>query len=180
MKKLPDINKNHDEEDLAAWIKEIDGVCKSDEVEEICQKPLIIETIGRGFDCKGLYNHNSFSELVVGEMANIDRNTAEKFVAGKMKIQAVLDLHGSREKDAFEQLQNFIITNYNQGKRCLLIITGKGKNSEVWWESKGVLRQALPNWLNNPEIRPYILAVANAKQEDGGSGAFYCLLKRKR
>jgi DNA-nicking Smr family endonuclease len=92
----------------------------------------------------------------------------------------MLDLHGSREKEAFEQLQNFIITNYNQGKRCLLVITGKGKNSEVWWESKGVLRQALPNWLNNPEIRPYILAVANAKQEDGGSGAFYCLLKRKR
>ena len=67
-------------------------------------------------------------------------------------------------------------------KRCVLIITGKGlrDDNKPWYETTGVINQALIGWLNNPEIRPFILSVAQAKQSDGGSGAYYILLKRQR
>ena len=66
--------------------------------------------------------------------------------------------------------------------RCVLIITGKGvrKDDDPWYESKGVIKEALPSWLNHPDIRPFILSISYAKQEDGGSGAMYVLLKRQR
>jgi DNA-nicking Smr family endonuclease len=64
----------------------------------------------------------------------------------------------------------------------VLIITGKGQKdgSMPWYETRGVIREALPSWLNLPEIRPFILSMSPATQADGGSGAMYVLLKRHR
>jgi DNA-nicking Smr family endonuclease len=58
----------------------------------------------------------------------------------------------------------------------LLIVTGKGARGG----GEGVLRQALPRWLNMPDLRERVLAFASAHPRHGGAGAFYILLKRRR
>lgn len=177
MKKLPKISAP---DDIEVWDEEVSDVKAMPKVDEIDQAPLIIDEIKSSVSAKGLYNHNSFNQLQIGDMANIDRNLAEKFTSGKMKIEARLDLHGLSEKQAFAEVKDFIQNSYAGGKRCVLIITGKGMKQDTWWESKGVIRQSFPQWLNHIEIRPYLLGAAQATPSDGGSGAFYCLLKRQR
>jgi DNA-nicking Smr family endonuclease len=116
-------------------------------------------------------------ELVQGDKANIDKNLCRKMDSGKLKIDAVLDLHGFTRNDAFALLKNFINTAHAQGKRLLLIITGKGGKSEY---NLSVLKQELPHWLNDQSIRDKILRFTLAHKSHGGAGAFYLLLKRER
>lgn len=167
-------------QDIAEWQREVENIKPLPSVEEPPQAPLIIDEITPKSSEKGLYNHNSFDELVIGDTANIDGNLADKFVKGQLKIEARLDLHGLSEKEAFAKVRDFIIDSYHQGRRCVLIITGKGERVDPWWESKGVIKQSFPRWLNHADIRPYLLSSAPAKPSDGGTGAFYCLLKRQR
>ena len=44
----------------------------------------------------------------------------------------------------------------------------------------GILRQVVPRWLNEAPLRPLVLAIHRAQQKDGGEGALYVLLKRRR
>ena len=50
-----------------------------------------------------------------------------------------------------------------------------GSSAEI-----GILRNAVPRWLNEQPTRVHILAFATAQQRDGGSGALYVLLRRQR
>jgi len=43
-----------------------------------------------------------------------------------------------------------------------------------------VLKSALPRWLNEAPLRPFVLALSEARPEHGGTGALYVLLKRRR
>ncbi len=112
--------------------------------------------------------------LQAGKFDGVDKRTADRLRRGKMKMDAVLDLHGMNQLDAFEQLQQMISNLFYHKKRTLLVITGKGAAGQ------GVLRQALPLWLNAASIRPKVLAFDTAQQHDGGHGAWYVLLKRQR
>lgn len=179
MKKLLD---KRAPEDVDIWEKETANITKLKQPEEKPSAPLIISEIEPSLHVEGLYNQNSFKLLTVGNTDNIDRNTAERFVKGHLKIEARLDLHGLTEKEAFSAVEDFVRNSYIQNRRCILIITGKGIKTDdtPWYETKGVIKEALPRWLNHQDIRPFILSIAQAKQEDGGSGAFYILLKRQR
>lgn len=114
--------------------------------------------------------------LATGFYAGIDKNTADRFRKGKTTIDATLDLHGMTREQAHYALSSFIHAQYTLGSRCLLVITGKGYRGE----GQGVLRELLPHWLDEPSLRPFILALDVAKPPHGGSGAFYVLLRRKR
>ena len=179
MKKLPECNIP---DDLDSWFEEISEIKQLKHTDELPTSPLIIKEIEPSLCGKGFYNHNSFNKLEIGDTNNIDKKTATRFLKEQFKIDAKLDLHGYREKEAFEIVQDFLTSCYIKGMRCLLIITGKGikKDKDPWYETKGIIKEALPRWLNHPDIRPMVLSVAQAKQEDGGSGAFYILLKRQR
>jgi DNA-nicking Smr family endonuclease len=43
-----------------------------------------------------------------------------------------------------------------------------------------VLKSAVPRWLEEAELRQQILAIAPAQPRDGGAGALYLLLRRRR
>lgn len=116
--------------------------------------------------------------IAQGDYAGIDRNTAERFRKGKFTLDATLDLHGMTREKAHRMLMGFIKNHYEMGSRCLLVITGKGQNTQN--SSRGVLRELLPQWLDEPALKPLILAFDNAKQQHGGLGAYYLLLRRKR
>jgi DNA-nicking Smr family endonuclease len=112
--------------------------------------------------------------LTPGTYAGVDRANAERLHRGQYPIDRRLDLHGMDRDAAFAALAQAIPDAAMQGKRCLLIITGKGH------AGGGVLRQSLPAWLNAPGLREHVLAFDAAQPRHGGSGAFYLLLKRKR
>jgi DNA-nicking Smr family endonuclease len=114
------------------------------------------------------------SDIEPGRFPNLDKRSAERLAKGQMTVAARLDLHGLTEAEAHAALDRFIEVSHAMGRRCVLVITGKGV------EGKGVLKRALPLWLNLPRLRPLILAVTSARQKDGGDGAWYVLLKRQR
>jgi len=104
--------------------------------------------------------------------AGVDRATAERLKRGRYPVEAHLDLHGMTQAEAHRALSGFVAGSRRAGRRCVLVITGHGRLSG------GVLKQAVPRWLGEPELRPHILAIAPAQPRAGGSGALYVLLRR--
>jgi DNA-nicking Smr family endonuclease len=111
----------------------------------------------------------------------LDKASAERLKRGRYPIEARIDLHGMTQDDAHGALGDFIAASARLGRRCVLVITGKGlrrlgderPDGEI-----GVLRSAVPRWLNEGPNRARILAFATAQPRDGGGGAFYVLLRR--
>ncbi len=63
------------------------------------------------------------------------------------------------------------------GRRAVQVIPGKGLRPDG---TPGGPRAAVPPWLNQPDLRERIVAFTHATPRDGGEGALYLLLKRKR
>jgi DNA-nicking Smr family endonuclease len=121
----------------------------------------------------------------------VDGSTADKLRRGRMPIEARLDLHGLTQDAAWRELEGFLARAEAAGRRSLLIITGTGLRSRLRNDDDdlpfrlderrpGVLRDSLPRWLSAPHNRPRVLAWSPAQQRDGGAGAFYVLLRRRR
>ncbi len=115
-------------------------------------------------------------ELAPGRIAGVDKRLAERLKRGQLPIEGMLDLHGLTQEEAHRQLDGFLALSANAGRRCLLVITGKG----VWRSESGILREMVPRWLNEAPNRARVLAIATAQPRHGGSGALYVLLKRRR
>ncbi len=106
----------------------------------------------------------------------LDQRSADRLRQGRTEIQARIDLHGMRQAEAHHALAAFVDHNHRHGRRMLLVITGKGSLGE----GRGVLRSQVPRWLSDPPMRDKVLAHYPARQKDGGDGALYVLLKRRR
>ena len=118
------------------------------------------------------------------QSTSVDKKTQERFRRGLMPVDARLDLHGLSQNKAHSALMAFLKSQYAQGGRMLLIITGKGNMADGRRDpllpSKGILKQRVPEWLQEPEVASIILSTAPAKPKDGGEGALYVLLRRRR
>lgn len=108
--------------------------------------------------------------------AGIDRANAERLKRGRHPIEARLDLHGRTQAEAHRALADFVEVCYQNGCRCVLVITGRGLGPD----GPGVLKAAVPRWLAEAGPRRRILAVAAAQPRHGGAGALYLLLRRRR
>lgn len=113
--------------------------------------------------------------LSLGTTPGLDKRSAERMKKGEMEIDARLDLHGMTQDSAHAHLLAFIQRAYDAGRRCVLVITGKGNR-----EGTGVLRANTPRWLNQSPCRERILGFSHAKPQHGGEGALYVLIKRRR
>jgi DNA-nicking Smr family endonuclease len=111
-----------------------------------------------------------------GDLTGIDGHRADRLRRGKQEIEGRLDLHGMRQIEAHDALIGFVATAQRAGKKTLLVITGKGSFSN----GDSVLRANVPVWLNEAPLRAKILAVTPAHPRDGGSGALYVILKKRR
>ncbi|HEY9537976.1 MAG TPA: Smr/MutS family protein, partial [Kiloniellaceae bacterium] len=116
------------------------------------------------------------AELSHGSRDGLDRRKAERLSRGKLPIEATLDLHGLRQAEAHRRLDDFLADSQAAGKRCVLVVTGKGLHKE----EAGVLRSAVPRWLNEAPNRSRVLSFDYAQPKHGGSGALYVLLRRRR
>lgn len=117
------------------------------------------------------------AELTHGLAGDLDRRTLIRLRKGQLPVEGEIDLHGHTQEKAHRYLDQFLATSQMRGHRCVLVITGKGSRSE---EPEGVLRAAVPRWLNQPANRSRVLAFAYATPAHGGEGAIYVLLRRLR
>ena len=76
------------------------------------------------------------------------------------------------QTEAHQVLVEFLHDSQAAGRRAVLVITGKGVGGE------GVLRAAVPKWLNEGATRRMVRAFSHAAPKDGGQGALYVMLKR--
>ena len=112
------------------------------------------------------------NDLKLGQGVAISNKNYRNLSKGNVNIDDKLDLHGYRELEANNLLEEFINNSFENGKRLLLVITGKGQKGE------GVIKKNIINWLNAKNIRNKILAVNHASNKHGGSGALYILLRK--
>ena len=116
------------------------------------------------------------------KITNKDYNPRKK---NYYKIKS-LDLHGYTLEDANKLIQNFINRSYEENVNKLIIITGKGlhsNNEKDPYVSKdlSILKYSVPEFIKNDnEIMKKIIEITEAKIKDGGEGAFYIYLKRKK
>lgn len=116
-------------------------------------------------------------------MLNMDRKTYQRMTRGKLDPEARLDLHGMTLDRAHPVLTRFILSAQAEGKRLVLVITGKGRDvgeDAAFDRRRGVLRQQVPHWLATPPVSAAIQQVTQAHASHGGSGAFYVYLRRAR
>ncbi|HLN25364.1 MAG TPA: Smr/MutS family protein [Patescibacteria group bacterium] len=119
---------------------------------------------------------SQFLALEHGRTPGVDKRTAERMRGGEMVIDGTIDLHGLCQDAAHLALLRFVAFSAEAGRRCVLVITGKGTREG----SMGVLRAQVPRWLNEPSLRPHVLAFSYARPKHGAEGALYVLLKRRR
>jgi len=110
--------------------------------------------------------------------AQLDGRTDSRLRRGKIPIDGTLDLHGNTQGEAHQRLHDFLVRAHKGGKRCVLVITGKGRQTPD--RPMGVLKEKLPQWLSLPPLRDIVLKLYPAAIKDGGSGAWYVYLKRDR
>ena len=94
-----------------------------------------------------------------------------KLRRGFWVVQAQIDLHGLISDEARAYVAEFIGTCKKNNVRCVRIVHGKGLGSR---NREPVLKHKLRNWLMQKDE---VIAYAQAKPDDGGSGAVIVLLK---
>jgi DNA-nicking Smr family endonuclease len=110
-----------------------------------------------------------------------DASGHKKVRRGKLAIDARIDLHGMRQLEAQTALMGIIARTRGAGGRCVLVVTGKGRpidpGEDYITPQAGVIKRRLPEWLHGAGLREHIAGYASASAKDGGTGAYYVLLK---
>jgi len=118
----------------------------------------------------------------------IDGGLEKRMRRGAVEVDATLDLHGQTQTRAHDQLIRFLTIAEATGRRVILVITGKGApksdaDFDSDWrvaETRGVLRQMVPQWVREPPLADKVLSIRPAHMRHGGSGAFYVILRKSR
>ncbi|MCB9645323.1 MAG: Smr/MutS family protein [Deltaproteobacteria bacterium] len=126
-------------------------------------------------DGTGRFDISDSDEFIEGCMEGLDRRILQKLKRGDFAFQSHLDLHGMMREDARSAVDKFIADQRVAGRRCVLIVHGRGHNSK---DQIPVLKGLLKNWLERGRIAKSVLAFCTARPHDGGAGAMYVLLRR--
>lgn len=116
----------------------------------------------------------------------LDRRNAERLRRGLRDPDGRIDLHGMTAERAHRALDRYIAGALAQGRRLVLVITGKGgkrrrpDDAPFMRSGEGVLRQQAPKWLRAGPYAGSIVGIYEAHKRHGGAGAFYVYLKRRR
>ena len=116
-------------------------------------------------------------EYIQGSVQGFSRKLMQKLKRGQFPVQDYVDLHGLTKEEAEIKVRDFLTKSQRQGLRCVLVVHGRGLNSE---NHIPVLKERLPLWLSRGPVRKIVLAFATSKPYDGGTGAIYILLRTRR
>lgn len=116
-------------------------------------------------------------EYLYGYVRGLDPKTFNQLKAGALSTEGHLDLHGMNAEQAYEAMLFFLKESYLQGRRCVLLVTGRGINSPG---GQSVLRRSVQTWLTREPLKRVVLAFCTARAADGGAGALYVLLRKQK
>lgn len=184
------------EEDLALWRKVTERTEKLDlkslftpEVESPSPaalsraKAAISGTPRPAPKRSGIAARPAFAAPLGPASVQMDKKAFTRLKRGKLKPEGKLDLHGMTLERAHPALNRFILTAQAQGKRLVLVVTGKGKRRDDGGPiptRTGVLRHQVLHWLDTPPLSQVVMQVSQAHISHGGGGAYYVYLRRRR
>lgn len=116
-------------------------------------------------------------EYIEGSVSGLSRKLMRRLKKGQFPIQDHIDLHGLTKGEAEVRIRDFLIQSYRLGLSCVLVVHGRGLNSE---NNIPVLKERLPIWLSKGPAKKIVLGFSTAKPYDGGTGAIYVLLRRPK
>lgn len=105
----------------------------------------------------------------------LDSPTHQKLAKGRLPIEGKVDLHGLTQSEAYTLLLSFLHRARSDGRRHVLVVTGKGLSSG----GNGVLRRAVPGWFATQPFRALVSGYEEAARGHGGSGALYVRLRKE-
>jgi DNA-nicking Smr family endonuclease len=114
-------------------------------------------------------------EFIEGSTRGLDHHVLRSLRRGEFAVQAHVDLHGLTRDEARAELESFLLHSRQGGKRCVLVVHGRGLHSK---DQMPVLKDALKRWMQTARFADHVLAFATARPHDGGLGAVYVLLRR--
>lgn len=123
------------------------------------------------------------TDHLMNSHVQMDSKAYGKMKRGKLAVEGKIDLHGMTLAQAHPALIGFILSAHGQGKRLVLVVTGKGKPDTGTGpipERRGILRQQTPHWLLSPPLGTIVMQVTPAHLKHGGVGAYYVYLRRNR
>lgn len=103
----------------------------------------------------------------------VRRRDLQRLRRGGHKLAGRLDLHGRTAAQAQGDVLRFLAQAAAEGRRCLLIVHGKSASSAA----PARLKNCLNGWLRE---HPLVNAFHSANPKDGGAGALYVLIGKRR
>jgi DNA-nicking Smr family endonuclease len=118
----------------------------------------------------------TLGETIEARGTGVDVKLLRRLKAGEPRAEARLDLHGRAREEALRMLERFLELARGDGKRCVLVIHGRGAHSP---DDAPVLKPLVWRWLSTaPAAAAAVLAFASARPAEGGDGATRLLLRR--
>ena len=120
-----------------------------------------------------------------------DKRKVRKIARGQIEIDARIDLHGMRQREAHSALRRFLFNAHAKGHHIVLVITGKGsfqRSSQDDYDMEfyglsdepGVLRRNVPLWICEGDLNAVVAAYTTAHSRHGGDGALYIHLRKRK
>jgi DNA-nicking Smr family endonuclease len=94
---------------------------------------------------------------------------------GKLVPDASLDLHGCHRSESVQKLIHFLDDSIYQGRKTVLVITGRGLHSE---DGAPILRDEIEGFLAD-KGKNFVAEWGRAPKQYGGSGALVLFLRNK-
>ena len=117
------------------------------------------------------------------KIETFNHQEARNVSSGKQTIEGMIDLHGYTQRQAEGSLRSFLKRAQSDGKRFVLVITGKGQKRdhedrafELGAPEPGVLKRQVPVWLD--DMAETVLSYKTAHKKHGGQGALYVRLRK--
>ena len=119
----------------------------------------------------------------VKNLPNIEDKEKDKKIL-PTGTKKTLDLHGFSLSEANTAVHETLEDCFFKGIKALKIITGKGSRSKSFndpYKSKdlSILKNSVPEYIQNSDLKKYVIRITESDPSDGGQGAIYVFLKNK-
>tara|TARA_B100000953_G_scaffold211838_1_gene174923 strand:+ start:1321 stop:1737 length:417 start_codon:yes stop_codon:yes gene_type:complete len=119
----------------------------------------------------------------VKNLPNIEDKDKDKKIL-PTGTKKTLDLHGFSLNEANTAVHETLEDCFFKGIKALKIITGKGSRSKSFndpYKSKdlSILKNSVPEYIQNSDLKKYVIRITESDPSDGGQGAIYVFLKNK-
>ena len=106
-------------------------------------------------------------EYMFGQTKGLDQKAWNQLKNGALSVEGHIDLHGLNSDQARDGLLFFLRESYLQGRRCVLVVSGRGLNSPG---GLSVLKREIMAWLTRDPLRRVVLGFCTAPAPGRGRG----------